>query len=131
MSLVRRADLHQETYWKTLEEFPTMSGLFVEQAIGEVAGKPLYPGQPMRRSKFHILSGNERVGVARIGEDRGNNPRTIYLKYELRMNTASTFDDRLMIESFQTLREAVASPFSGKAVLFRREPCNSSIHTCF
>ena len=131
VSLVRKADLHQETYWKTLEDFPTMSGLFVEQSIGEVVGKPLYPGQPIRRSKIHILSGDERVGVARIGEDRGDNPRTIYLKYELQMNTASKFDDKLMMESFQTLDEAMSSQFTEKALRFRKEPCNSSIHTCF
>ena len=69
--------------------------------------------------------------MARIGEDRGDNPRIIYLKYELQMNTASKFDDKLMMESFQTLDEAMSSQFTEKALRFRKEPCNSSIHTCF
>jgi len=130
ITLVKNADLHQETYWKTFEEFPTMAGLFVEQSTGEVVGKPLYEGQPLRRSKFHILSGNDRVGVARIGEDRGKNPRTIFLKYEVQPNKANKFDDKLIMESFDTLEEAMTGQFSGKALLFNREPCNSSIHTC-
>ncbi len=131
VTLMKKADLHQATYWKTLEEFPTMSGLFVEQSGAEVVGKPLYDGQLFRRSKFHILSGNERVGVARIGADRGKNPRTIYLKYELQPNTASEFDDKLIMESFSTLDEAAASEFSDKAVLFRRNPCKNSNPACY
>ena len=131
MSLVKKADLHQTTYWKTLEEFPTMSGLFVEQSMVEVVGKPLYEGQPIRRSKFHILSGNERFGVARIGEDRGDSPRIVYLKYEVQPNTASKFDDMLMMESFPTFEAAESSDFSGKAVLFRRKPCKNSNPACY
>ena len=131
VTLMKKADLHQATYWKTLEEFPTMSGLFVEQSRAEVVGKPLYEGQPLRRSKFHILSGDEKEGVARIGEDRGKKPRIIYLKYELQPNTASRFDDRLNMESFQTFEAAQAGDFSEKAVLFRRKPCKNSNPACY
>ena len=71
VNLVKKADLHQETYWKTLEQFPTMSGLFVEEAREEVVGKPLYEGQPIGMSKFYIISGNDRAGAARFGGRMG------------------------------------------------------------
>ena len=131
VSLVKKADLHQATYWKSLEDFPTMSGLFVEQSRAPVVGKPLYEGQPLRRSKFHILSGNDSVGVARIAEERGNDPRVIYLKYEVQPNTAGKFDEMLMMESFQTLEAAEASDFSDNAVSFRRKPCKDDNPDCY
>ena len=88
--------MYQATYWKTLEEFPTMSGLFVEQSRAEVQGNQLYEGQPLRRSKFHILSGRKKKGWHAIGEDRGKKPSIIYLKYELLANSwASRPDVRL------------------------------------
>ena len=131
VTLLKKADLHLATYWKMLEEFPTMSGLFVEQARAEVVGNPLYEGQPLRRSKFHMLSGNNRVGVARIAEEGGDAPRTIYLKYEVRPNTASEFDDKLITESFQTFEAAEASDFSDAAVSFRRKPCKNGNTACY
>ena len=126
VNLVKKAELHQATYWRTLQEFPTMSGLFVEEARGEAVGQRLYEGQPIRLSKFYIISGNEMVGVARIEEDWGDSPRTVYLKYEALPNTASKFDDTLIMESFQTFEAAEAGDFSDNAVTFRREPCKNS-----
>ena len=123
VNLVKKADLHQATYWRTLQEFPTMSGLFVEEARGEAVGQPLYEGQPIRLSKFYIISGNDMAGVARIEEDWGDSPRTVYLKYEALPNTASKFDDKLIMESFQTFEATEAGDFSDNAVTFRREPC--------
>ncbi len=125
VNLVKKEDLHQETYWKTLQEFPTMSGLFVEAADKEVVGKPLYEGQPNGRSKFFILSGSDTAGVARIEEGLGirSTPTTVYLKYQVQPNTDSRFDEELIMESFPTFEAAESSNFSGKAVAFRREPC--------
>ena len=126
VNLVKKEDLHQETYWKTLQEFPTMSGLFGEGAGKEVVGKALYEGQPIgRSSQFFILSGNGIAGVARIGEDWGDSPRTVYLKYQVQPNTDSRFDEKLIMESFPTQELAEASSFSDKAVAFRREPCKN------
>ena len=131
VTLINSADLHQETYWKTLEEFPGMSGLFVEQSRAEVIRQPLYEGQPIVRSKFYILSGDDRAGVGRIGEERGNDPRIIYLKYELQPNTADELDAMLMMESFQSLEAAEAREFSDRAVVFRRKPCRDSKPSCY
>ena len=126
VNLAKKEDLHQETYWKTLEEFPTMSGLFGEGAGKEVVGKALYEGQPIGRSSyFFILSGNGIAGVARIGEGGGDSPRTVYLKYQVQPNTDSRFDEKLIMESFPTQEVAEASSFSDNAVTFRREPCKN------
>ncbi len=108
-----------------LEDFPTMSGLFKEAAGERLEGKALYEGQPWQWSKFYILSGNDRAGVARIEPDWEGDPRTVYLKYEVVLNTDSKFDDKLNIESFQTVEAAEAGDFTDKAVAFRREPCKN------
>jgi len=121
VNIVKKVYLHPKTYWRTLQQFPTMSGLFVEQARGGVVGKPLYQGQPMGYNKIFILSGNELAGVARIEQDWSGYPR-VYLKYEVQPNTESKFDDKLIMESFYTQEAAESSRFSDKAVTFRREP---------
>lgn len=125
VNLVKKANLHQPTYWKTLEEFPAMSGLFVEEAREEVVGKPLYEGQPIGVNKLYILSGDDVAGVARIDQDWGSNPPSVYLKYQVQPNTDSKFDDKLIMESFPTQEAAEAASFSDKAVAFRREPCKN------
>ena len=125
VNLVKKADLHQETYWKTLEQHPTMSGLFVEDTDEELVGKPLYEGQPIGVSRLYILSGNDAAGVARIEEDWGSVPPSVYLKYEVQPNTHSEFDDKLIMESFSTQEAAGSDSFSDKAVAFRREPCEN------
>jgi len=130
VNLVKKGNLHQETYWKTLQAFPSMSGLFVEESRGEVVGKALYEGQPMGVNKFYILSGNDEAGVARIEEDWGSNPRTVYLRYQVQPNTDSKFDDKLIMESYSTLEAAMASQFSSDAVLFRRGPCKIGNPKC-
>ena len=127
LNLVKKADLHQATYRKTLERFPMMSGLLVEDTDEEVVGEPLYEGQPIGASRFFILSGNDVAGVALIEEDWGDSPRTVYFKYEVLPNTASEFDDELIMESFSTLEEAETSDFSDKAVAFRTEPCDNAV----
>ena len=126
VNLVKKADLHQETYWKTLEQHPMMSGLFIEDTDEELVGKPLYEGQPIGVSRFYILSGNDAAGVARIEEDWGSNPPSVYLKYQVQPNTNSEFDDKLIMESFPTQEVAEVSSFSDNAVAFRREPCKNS-----
>ena len=123
VNLVKKANLHQATYWKTLEQFPAMSGLFVEDTDEKLVGNPLYEGQPIGDSRFYILAGNNVAGVALIEEDWGSNPRAVYLKYEVKENTDSKYDDKLIMESFPTFEAAESSNFSGKAVAFRREPC--------
>ena len=67
------------------------------------------------------------AGVALIEEDWGDSPRTVYFKYEVLPNTASEFDDELIMESFSTLEEAETSDFSDKAVAFRTEPCDNAV----
>jgi len=130
VNLRRKANLHQESYWRTLEEFPSMSGLFYEAAGEDVVGKALYEGRPIGVNKFYMLSGNDVAGVARIEKVSGRNPRTVYLKYEVQPNTDSKFDDKLTMESFPTLEDAMASQFSIKAVLFRRDPCRIGNPIC-
>ena len=66
INVVRTEDLTQETYWQTLEKFPDLSGLFVEQARKEAVGKSLYEGGPIGESRFFILFGDDTSGVARI-----------------------------------------------------------------
>ncbi len=124
INFVKREYLHQETYWKAIEDNPTMAGLFTESTMGNIIGKTLYDGDPLGRSKFFILSGNEKEGVARINEgDTGwSDPRTVYLKYRFEENIESKFVDKLVLESFPTQEEAEASDFSDKAVIFRRTP---------
>lgn len=125
VNLVKKTNLHQETYWRTLEQQPTMSGLFVEDTKEKLVGKALYEGQPIGVNRFYILSGNDAAGVARIEEDWGNNPPLVYLKYEVETKTDSPFDDKLIMESFETFEMAEASSFTDKAVAFRREPCKN------
>ena len=125
VNLVKKVDLHQDTYWKTLEQHPAMSGLFIEDTNEELVGKPLYEGQPIGVSRFYILSGNDAAGVARIEEDWGSDPPLVYFKYEVQSYTGSEFDDKLIMESFPTQKVAEVSSFSDKAVAFRREPCKN------
>jgi len=125
VSLVKKADLHHATYWKTLGRFPKMSGLFVEDDEEQIIGKPLYEGQPIGVNRFYILVGNDVSGVALIEEDWGSNPPSVYLKYEVQPNTESKFDDKLIMESFPTQEAAEAGSFSDRAVEFRREPCRN------
>ena len=41
-----------------------------------------------------------------MGEEWGDSPRTVYLKYEVEPNTDSKFDDVLIMESFPTFEAA-------------------------
>ncbi len=123
VNLVKKENLHQETYWKTLEEFPTMSGLFREHAAKDRVGKALYEGPPMEWSKFYILSGNTMAGVARIERDWDSNPPWVYLKYEVQPNTDNKFYEKLIMESFPTQEMAEISTFSDNAVAFCRVAC--------
>ena len=67
ISFLDKADFNQETYWRTLQEFPTMSGLFVEKGrTTEVVGNPLYEGQPIGANKFYMFSGTAASGVGTL-----------------------------------------------------------------
>ncbi|MDP6823738.1 MAG: hypothetical protein QF554_10655 [Dehalococcoidia bacterium] len=125
VNLQQKADFHQESYWKTLEEFPTMSGLFVEQRRLGVVGKALYEGEPIGINKLYVVTGDDSAGIIRIEEDYGSDPPTHYLKYEVQPGAESRLDELLIMESFGTQEAAEASDFSDQAVTFRREPCRN------
>ncbi|MBO19885.1 MAG: hypothetical protein CL732_05020, partial [Chloroflexi bacterium] len=116
-----------ETYWRTLGKFPDLSGLFVEQARTKAVGKALYEGGPIGESRFFVLFGDDTSGVARIDNLRDwEEPRSMYLKYEISRYSESASDDMLKIEGF--LHQADAeSDFSDKAMQFRRRPCGQII----
>ena len=126
INVVRTEDLTQETYWQTLEQFPDLSGLFVEQARKEAVGKSLYGGGPIGESRFFILFGDDTSGVARIDKSRDwEGSRTIYLKYEVIRHSENASDDMLKIEGFLGRGDAEGS-FSDEAVQFRRSPCGEA-----
>ena len=132
INVVKTTDLTQETYWKALEKFPELSGLFVEQARKEAVGQSLYEGGPIGENRFFILSGNDSSGIARIEDHRvSEKPRTVYLKYEIIANTESNSDDILRMESFSSQDVAEMSDFSDGAVRFRRPPCQKGASGCF
>jgi hypothetical protein len=120
INFAKKEFLHQETYWKVLQENPTLSGLFTEEVKGRVHGTYLYEGEPNGKNRFFILSGDEKAGIARIDKEWAN--AKIFLKYEVSLNTESKFDDKLVIESFSSQAEAENKDFSAKAVTFRRVP---------
>ena len=118
INFAKKEFLHQDTYWKVMQENPTLSGLFTESVTNQTQGTSLYDGQPMGVSRLFILSGDEKAGVARI-DDEWNEGMT-FLKYEVSLNTESKFDDQLVIESFATYEQAKNGYFSVKSVTFRR-----------
>ena len=120
INFAKKEFLHQDTYWKVLQENPTLSGLFTESVTNHVQGTYLYAGAPMGMSRLFILSGDEKAGVARIDDEWLEG--TTFLKYEISLNTESKFDDNLVMESFSTYEEAENEDFSVRAVTFRRIP---------
>ena len=120
INFAKKEFLHQDTYWKVLQENPTFSGLFTESVTNQTQGTYLYDGEPMGVSRLFILSGDEKAGVARI-DDEWDAGMT-FLKYEVSLNTESKFDDQLVIESFSTYEQAENGYFSVKSVTFRRTP---------
>ena len=131
INVVKTTDLTQETYWKTLETFPELSGLFVEQARKEAIGQSLYEGGPIGENRFFILSGDETSGIARIDNRRDwEGARTMYLKYEIIRHSESKIDDMLRMEAFITQDEAEMNDFSDKSVRFRRTPCEQDAIGC-
>ena len=66
INIVKLADLTQGTYWKAIEKYPGLPGLFVEADRKQVVGQSLYEGGPIGENRFFILSGNNLSGVARI-----------------------------------------------------------------
>ena len=131
INMVKVADLTQSTYWKTIEKHPELSGLFVEANRKQVVGQGLYEGMPIGENRFFILSGNNLSGIARIEDRRASdNPRAVYLKYEVTANTESKMDDILVMEGFVSQNAAEMSEFSNKAVRFRRLPCKKDASRC-
>ena len=130
ISFLDKADFNQETYWRTLEEFPTMSGLFVEKGREDAVGTPLYEGLPNGANKFYMLSGPDASGVERFDGEFGREIRSFYLKYDVQPNTDSPFDDMLTLETFSTLEDAMTAEFSDRAVSFRRQPCATGTSGC-
>jgi len=131
INMVKLADLTQSTYWKAIEKYPGLSGLFVEADRKQVVGQFLYEGGPIGENRFFILSGNNLSGVARIEDRRTTeNPRAVYLKYEVTANSESKMDDTLLIEGFVSQNAAEMSAFSSKAVHFRRPPCQKGASGC-
>ena len=120
INFTNREFLHQETYWKVLQENPTLSGLFTEEIKHRVQGTYLYNGEPMGKNRFFMLSGDEKAGIARINKEWSD--AMTFLKYKVSLNTESKFDDKLVVESFSSQVEAENKDFSAKAVTFRRVP---------
>jgi hypothetical protein len=120
INFAKKEFLHQETYWKVLQENPTLSGLFTEEIKHQVQGTYLYEGEPMGKNRFFILSGDEEAGIARIDNEWSD--ATTFLKYKVSLNTESKFDDKLTIENFSSQVEAENNEFSAKAVTYRRVP---------
>ena len=131
INIVKLADLTQSTYWKAIEKYPKLSGLFVEANRKQVVGQALYEGGPIGENRFFILSGNNSSGVARIEDHRTtNNPRAVYLKYAVTPNSNNELEDTLLIEGFISQNVAEISEFSSKAVRFRRPPCQKDVSGC-
>ena len=122
INAVPKKMLHRATYSKALEEDPNHAGLFTENGAGGNTGQPLYDGAPLDRSRLYLLSGDERVGTAKIAH-RFDRSRSVFLKFAvLRYAPNDPHDDQLRLESFPTGGAAEENKFSDRAVLFRRDP---------
>jgi len=122
INLVPTNALPRESYWKALQEDPAHAGLFTENGQGKDVGRQLYPGHPLGRSRFYILSGDERRGTAKIVQRQDGN-RVVFLKFELiSSDPENVHREHLVMEGFPTAEEAANSTFSAKAVEFRRNP---------
>lgn len=122
ISLVPKQTLHRDTYWKALEEDPDHAGLFTENGRGQRVGRPLYPGDPLGRSRFYLLSGDDHGGAAKIVH-RYDRTRVVFLKFRVSAHDPrQPHDDELLMESHPTAESAESTPFSEKAVRFRRNP---------
>jgi len=125
--LTQIEDLTSETYWKTLEEHPDLSGILLESKRSPLIGKPLYSGNPKGRNKFFIISGNPSDGIAKVSyyyTDPHNNQaqRPSYWKYSVDEKSEATWDDTLTIEVFNQESDSQITTFSDAAVEFRRSP---------
>jgi len=119
-------DLSAETYWKTLEEHPDLSGILLESKRSPLVGKGLYEGRPAGRNRIFIESGNSTIGIAKVipyySDPFSTDSATAYWKYSVDAKSASTTDDTVVIEVFADLQAAHESEFSDRAVKFQREP---------
>ncbi len=129
VTLLERSVFNPETYWKVLQETPPISGIMLEEWEGWSPSQTvkLYDQQPLGTTKFYIVSGDNREGVAKIVGYYSNDQRVFYLKFKLVENTSSVFDDKLVMEGFSSQAEAEQSEFSDKAVTFRRTPSKLSL----
>ena len=120
--LTKTVDLSRDTFWKTLESNPGLSGLLVESNRLGPVGTSLYPGKPYGRSMFFLLSGNENVGVAKIIPFGAELPH-LYFKFKVFYKPGSDHMEYLLLEAFDSKASAEISVFTDKSVEFRRHPC--------
>lgn len=115
------------TFWKSLEEHPGLSGLWVEADRGNLVGQPLYDRRPNGKSWYYLLSGNASSGVAKIEPYFYQDVSSVwYLKFEIEPRTDGPYHDILRIEAFSSLELAESNGFSDAAVSFRRTPCRET-----
>ena len=123
--LTKTVDLSRDTFWKTLESNPDLSGLLVESNRLAPVGRSLYPGKPYGKSMFFLLSGNGSAGVAKINSFAEDFPH-LYLKFKVSDKTDSDPMEYLRLEAFDTKASAEGSAFTDKSVEFRRHPCRNA-----
>ena len=124
--LTKTQDLSLETYWKTLESNPGLSGILLESKRAPLVGKGLYSGPPAGKNKIFIESGQFSAGVAKVSpyysQPSDTNETTLYWKYSVDAKSVGTFDDTLTIETFTNEKDATNSGFSENAAVFQRQP---------
>ena len=121
-------DVEHATFWKSLEEHPGLSGLWVEADRADLVGQPLYGGRPNGKSWYYLLSGSASSGIAKIEPYFDQDvSRTWYLKLEIESKTDESYHDILRIEAFPSLELAQSNGFSNAAVRFRRTPCREAV----
>ncbi|MFW6134233.1 MAG: hypothetical protein ACOC5R_01495 [Elusimicrobiota bacterium] len=124
INTVKKEYLHEETYHKTLDDYPEMDGLYAENTSGEIEEPHLYPidDSTLGICKFFIEIEDSKGKGAKIVKNY-NDSEYRYLRYKVEVNDPDTiYDDKLIIKGFKTKSDAEDCDLSSDVITFRRTP---------